>query len=846
MQLEVKARLGSMYTQGNISFLHTQSSLLCPSGNSLSLIDLETNVSRTLSLSLSHEITLCAVDPSDEIVAIGDSEGRVHLFGLSAGVLLGSKKMKEFPTKLEFSHNGALLAVAAGRRIELFERPRRADSPLLEPFLLLKRHNFAAEVNGFRFSSDDRALLVCGADGVTRAAVTLPEGGDTSSLELGGHKSRVVDVLDRLEEEASLATLDKNGLLLVWKIEERDSDEPAGPLKKRTKKTTSSTEAGSPAAPGGVEVSAVERLLVSGKAVLISKRLLFKEGQSIESALFGRSELAVLFSDGSVAVHSVGPLSSPDPLTAVVSVRIESGPGILALSPLRPLLAVGVHSNFSELAVFDYRAKSFSLRQTCVSGSATCAAFGPRGLVAVGDGEGGVRLFDARSQLSFVTFQHAVGRITGLVFIDSTTLAASALDGRVRLYDLRKFRMFRELAADPPAQILALAAGGDSIFASTSAPFGITVFSPRTGETLRVLTGHTGPVHLLVYLPASGLLASAAWDRCVRTCLPFGKTTAAESFNVGAPVADLKASRDERRLFVATAGGEVQVLDPATAALIAVLNARPLIGPRGSPRIAAGFDGARVLVAGPDRLVFFDVAHRAPVKAIRLPARPDFRNSSLIRDGIDTAALERSASAANKRDPRLPGSADPRFADPANLPPARLDALEFAPDGSLLLAVTHDGVLLLQPRLPPARAAPRPASKPQLLAAASEHRFLDFALMALDLSLAPPLKTVLSRLTPGEARSLALAASPRQLPLLARCLSESLAESREIGALILVAEQFLLARVSELATPELAHLPRQIEGAIQLRLHDFCDIAETAKATTEFILAQSKTQGIEN
>ncbi len=47
--------------------------------------------------------------------------------------------------------------------------------------------------------------------------------------------------------------------------------------------------------------------------------------------------------------------------------------------------------------------------------------------------------------------------------------------------------------------------------------FQICVWSVRTGRLLDILAGHEGPVCGLAFTPAQSLLASASWDKTVRT-----------------------------------------------------------------------------------------------------------------------------------------------------------------------------------------------------------------------------------------------------------------------------------------------------------------------------------------
>jgi hypothetical protein len=98
----------------------------------------------------------------------------------------------------------------------------------------------------------------------------------------------------------------------------------------------------------------------------------------------------------------------------------------------------------------------------------------------------------------------------------------------------------------------------------------ILVWSLRTGRLLEVLSGHEGPVCGLAFSPASSLLASASWDRTVRTWDVFeggGGGGAGDTLEHAHDVLALALRPDGRMLAAATLDGGISLWDPVEAQL---------------------------------------------------------------------------------------------------------------------------------------------------------------------------------------------------------------------------------------------------------------------------------------
>lgn len=84
-----------------------------------------------------------------------------------------------------------------------------------------------------------------------------------------------------------------------------------------------------------------------------------------------------------------------------------------------------------------------------------------------------VKVYEAQSNFCFATFTDAMAGITSIQFCNNTTLAVASMDGVVRLYDLNRRIMFRELRNPEGKAMISIATDPNCefIFAGQSDPF---------------------------------------------------------------------------------------------------------------------------------------------------------------------------------------------------------------------------------------------------------------------------------------------------------------------------------------------------------------------------------------
>ena len=148
------------------------------------------------------------------------------------------------------------------------------------------------------------------------------------------------------------------------------------------------------------------------------------------------------------------------------------------------------------------------------------------------------------------------------------------MDGHLRVYDLVKNKMFRDVSPDIPTRIISLAneSMGDFIFCGGFDPYSIFITSIRQGGIIDNLLGHEGPVHLMQYADKLQTLISASWDRTIKLWKPFLKGQNQETINMVDKIIELKVSTDDKKFFVATLRNEIHIYDVEDANVIGLVD----------------------------------------------------------------------------------------------------------------------------------------------------------------------------------------------------------------------------------------------------------------------------------
>jgi WD40 repeat protein/tRNA A-37 threonylcarbamoyl transferase component Bud32 len=160
----------------------------------------------------------------------------------------------------------------------------------------------------------------------------------------------------------------------------------------------------------------------------------------------------------------------------------------------------------------------------CLQGSAPfhAVAFGPGGQLAGAARDGTVRVWEIPSGRKRLCLRGAPPALAVTFSPDGTRLAAAGDDGVARIWDATTGQVIREIRGhDGPVH--AVAFSPDSHHLATASQDGaVRVWHATTGEWLRTLSGHAGAVRGLAY-GRGGRLASSGDDRAVRVWDPAGR-----------------------------------------------------------------------------------------------------------------------------------------------------------------------------------------------------------------------------------------------------------------------------------------------------------------------------------
>lgn len=310
--------------------------------------------------------------------------------------------------------------MASGSRVALYAAPDPSvKGRLLEPFVLIRRFNSesAFSVHHLSFSDDSRFLIYSSDDFVLRMAPSL--GGDFPRAKLRGHKAKILGTVSYLAINQRLLSIDSAGLVLLWELVDRDPESLPG-FKSLTgskiKQDSTTSVTSTPALR--VPLSPLELAYKKGRFILKTKLLLFQEKTHIDHVSFStnKEHCTVAFKNHSFGVYRINSFEPDELIQNLVTFRKDPSFGSvssLTMHPSKPLIGFG--DSKKSLVVWDWRAKSYVLKQRALTGAATAVGFSTENkFVAVGDALGVLKVFDFRSLLNTVSFQNAQGKITGV------------------------------------------------------------------------------------------------------------------------------------------------------------------------------------------------------------------------------------------------------------------------------------------------------------------------------------------------------------------------------------------------------------------------------------------------
>ncbi|MBE9121550.1 NACHT domain-containing protein [Tychonema sp. LEGE 07199] len=155
---------------------------------------------------------------------------------------------------------------------------------------------------------------------------------------------------------------------------------------------------------------------------------------------------------------------------------------------------------------------------TKIFGSVRSVIFSPDGkLLATGDSNGVVRLWEASSGREILTCKGHTNVVESVAFSpDGKILASASYDKTIKLWDVKTGECLKVLQGHTESVMSVTFNPDGNILASGSFDRTIRLWNIHTGKCLQFLHGHTENVFSVAFHPAGEMLASGSGDKTVR------------------------------------------------------------------------------------------------------------------------------------------------------------------------------------------------------------------------------------------------------------------------------------------------------------------------------------------
>ncbi|KAI9366885.1 WD40 repeat-like protein [Zopfochytrium polystomum] len=697
---------GTVYHKGNLLFTPDGNCVISPVGNRLSVFDLVNDKSYTMRIECRKNIARIALSPSGLLLFLIDEDGRGLLVNFHRQAIIHRQNFKEPVRDIQFSPNGAFIAITHGKHVQLWRLP--TDFTTLSPFVL---HRELAgpydDILTIRWSPDSLYLLAGCKDLTCRIFSTDPiEGFEPAHLT--GHREPVIGawftgdmkkIITVARDQAVYIWTRKMGKLMPVDHDEEGSGEvaeEASPKKKKVRR-------GLPA------------------------RIAQKRQWTIENKLFFRQRHAKVVS---IDYHPTRDLlvfgiwELPD-FTNVHTLSIsQKRIDTVSISPSGEWLAFG-SSKLGQLLVWEWQSESYILKQQGHQYEMSCLCYSQDGqYVVTGGDDGKVKLWNTQTGYCFVTFTEHTSSIQAVEFSKRGQIVFSAsLDGTIRAFDMIRYRNFKTFTTPSAVQFgsLAVDPSGEIVCAGSVDTFEVFVWSVQTGKLLDILAGHTGPVSSMIFSPTEGRLVSGSWDRSVRSWDVYGRSLNTETLVHGTEVLALAYRPDGREVAAATLDGQITFWDIEFGRQVGIIDGRYDIsgGRKSTDRVTAAnassskhftslcytVDGSSIIAGGNSKYVcIYDIKSRLLVKKFQishnlsLDGMHEKLNSKNMteagpKDLIDTTAD--LSDPEDRLDTHLPGAQrGDKSLRVQQRPEIRTKGVRFSPTATTWAAASTEGLLL--------------------------------------------------------------------------------------------------------------------------------------------------------
>ncbi|AFZ81391.1 WD domain, G-beta repeat family protein [Theileria equi strain WA] len=564
---------GAPYTGGRISFSPDGGSLLAPVGNRVTIYDLQTNKSTTLSSETRSDLVSIVCHPTKPLANLIDEDGYCYVLNLLRDKILHRLNLNDATSisarsidgpvgrlndpkhiigHASFSPDTNYFAVAIANKLMIWTSPQEELCWKMKLHRKLTGH--MDKINHLDWSSDSKFIITSSKDMTVRLWSVDPIPGFVPSSFVDHRRS--IKSAFFTKDMGHICSISREGVIILWKLTEGTNVDNAarsiGSRRKRNAKERVSY----------IKTSANEEHP-------FCSRTWIKETQGYcnqpEKALVSRISynkdtniFVVGFTGGTFGIYEIPELKSlytlriGNELPIVDSVDITKDGDWLGLAC----------SETGTLVVWEWKSETYIMKQQAHYSGVRCVSFstsgshainigkdtnkdlnvdidqnygsnklgmGSRYIVATGGFDGKIKLWDSNTGLCYVTFQEHTASVEAICFTpQANAIISASLDGTVRAYDLLRYRNFRVLTAsrvqytsvtcDSSGTIVAAGSMGES--------YSIFIWDLQTGKELDELHGHTAPISSVVFHPHpaySGFLVSSSWDKYINIWNIFGR-----------------------------------------------------------------------------------------------------------------------------------------------------------------------------------------------------------------------------------------------------------------------------------------------------------------------------------
>lgn len=679
--------LGTVYSSGNLVFSSDGNKLLSPVGNRVTCFDLINNKNFTFDYQHRKNISRLALIKNQTLLISVDEDGKAIILNFFNKNVLFHFSFESEVSCLEFSPNGKFIAVACGRKIQVWNTPDITDDQRMP----LKCHHIHArnsgDIKSIVWSKDSRFFISSFEDSTLRI-FSVSKDDEEIAVTLTGHKDSVIlGFFDETQE--IIYTLSQDGSLFRWEYCKVENEK-----KFEEKKETN----------------------YNWK---IMKKYYFKHDSKISCASYNLklNIIVVCFVNGEFNIYDLFDFS----LIQQMSIGLNKIDSVI-FNNSGEWIALG-SSVLGQLVVYEWQSESYILKQQGHFDSIDSISYSSDGSkIATASRDGKIKIWEVGSGFCTKTFTDHLSAVSNVMFSkNGNTLFSSSFDGTVRAWDLIRYRNFRTFTANERVQFNTLSVdySGEIVVASCKNNFEIYIWSVQSGKLLDTLSGHEGPISSLQFVDGKSLLVSASWDKTVRVWNIFSKISIRDIIEVNSEILDLTINSNSNQVSASTFDGHIYTFDLETSNQLHLIDVKKDIvlgrywddrfilknSSRGKffTTLDYSFDGTVTVAAGSNNSIcIYDMENEVLIKKFScskntlLQGTQEFLNSKDITDaGVSIQKLKQdnNSNFESKSSYSLPGTKKKKI-QKNQFMEVKINSIKFSPVSHSFAAASTEGLLI--------------------------------------------------------------------------------------------------------------------------------------------------------